>query len=169
MKRALLFGLMVLFSSSCKIMFDGGRPNVIPLPQDVSRTGDRPTTADNALHNADFTPPWNTISLPYGNSEVVSADEHHIELAYKNNKLEGTAASFDSYMQVAGWVRDSHTQDAHSRAYRYYREGETAGFLVTWTEPEDLKVIVELFHGGGDSKVQAAFGDDHGGDHGGGH
>lgn len=160
MTRSLLLGLVLVLSSSCKIVFDGGRPNIIPLPQDDSHLGDRPNTADNAMDNADFTSPWNTISLPYGNSEIVAADASHIELAYKNNKLEGTATSFDSYMRVGGWSRTGHAKDDHSRAYRYSREGEQAGFVVTYTAPDDLKVTVELGDklAAGDSKVSAAFG-----------
>lgn len=168
MKR-LMLGLVLLFSSSCTIMFDGGRANIIPLPQDGDRVGDRPNTADNALANADFTPPWNSIRLPYGNAEVVAADEHHIELSYKNNKLEGTATSFDSYMRVGGWTREKHTQTDNTRVYTYYNEGEKAGFIVTWNEPDDLKVVVELMDGLEHSKVRDAFGDDYDDGHGGGH
>jgi hypothetical protein len=158
MKRSLLLGLVLTLSTSCKIMFDGGRPNIIPLPQDTSRPGERPNSADNALSNADFPAPWNTVSLPYGNAEIISVDEHHIELSYKNNKLESTATSYDSYMRVHGWSSRGHTQTENTRAHRYYHEGHEAGFLVTWTAPDDLNVVVEMFDGS-DNKVRAAFGE----------
>lgn len=164
-----LFGLVFIYSAACKIMLDGGRPNIIPLPADSSHVGDRPNTADDGTINADFAEPWNSITLPYGNGDVVAADEHHIEMSYDNNKLEGTATSYDSYMLVGGWTRTAHTQTDNTRAYMYSREGESAGFVVTWDGDSSLNVVVELLDGIGASKVQEAFGGDLGGAHDDGH
>lgn len=161
MRRLLLFGAL-LGLSACQFLIDGGRPNIIPLPEQPDRLGDRPNTADDRGEREKYGPPWSGLNLPYGDAEMVSNEGGQLVLTYDSNKLEGTTTSYDSYFLVGGYRRMGAYDEGNIRARRYEKEGAQMGLLVEYTpEPPAVKVTVEDFNGlsqaGNPSQVMSYF------------
>lgn len=151
--------ILPMLLSGCQIMLDGGRANIIPLPETTDRMGERPFTSDDVgSHVATLGEKWGSMNLPYGNSAtVVSSEDGRLVLSYRSNKLEGTATSFDSYFRANGWTRTAAHSEGNTRAIRFREEGHEMGILVEWTAPDDLKVTLEDFALVSESQVMSAF------------
>ena len=160
MSRTVLIALpLPLLLSACQIMFDGGRPNIIPRPEATERMGERPCTSDDAASYVEaLGPKWGTMNLPYGDSTVVENTDGRLILASHNNKLESSATSYDSYFRANGWERIGHHSEGNPRALRFSQHGHEMGVLVTWTAPDDLKIVIEDFAAVSESQVLGAFG-----------
>ncbi|MEL6342543.1 MAG: hypothetical protein AAFV53_05380 [Myxococcota bacterium] len=144
MRRLLLIGLLMSLSA-CQYIIDGGRPNIIPLPDSSDRLGDRPNTADDNLERKErFQEPWASMNLPYGDAEIQTEEANKLVLQYDNNKLEGTTTSYDSYFRTGGWRPIYEAMESNTRTRHYQNEGLEIHMLVEYAAEPTPSVTVTM-------------------------